>query len=139
MGIIKNYITTSLLNIFFLIFNKNNVKDTIRLTSKSKVLLLQFGSITDALLSTPFIKVFEENTKSELHLICNKENSDVFQNNKSIIKIIELEDGLKNILKTVWLLRKKNYEVIIDLNENFIKNSSYLIGLLNEIRLHGKR
>jgi ADP-heptose:LPS heptosyltransferase len=82
-----------------------------------KILILRFSSIGDIVLTTPAIRVLKTKfPEAEIHY-CTKANFKILlEENPYINKIHLLHDNLQDLLQQ---LRKENFDVVIDLHNNF--------------------
>jgi heptosyltransferase-2 len=81
-----------------------------------KFLIIRFSSIGDIVLTTPEIRCLKNQVSgSEVHYLTKKNFAAILQANPYIDKIHLLEDDLND---TIRLLKKQNFDYIIDLHHN---------------------
>lgn len=93
-----------------------------------KVLIIRFSSIGDIVLTTPVIRCCKQQLKNaEIHFVTKTVFKPVLENNPYIDKLFTLKDDINEIAD---LLKKENYDYIIDLHNNL--RSKRLCVLLNK-------
>lgn len=93
-----------------------------------KVLIIRFSSIGDIVLTTPVIRCCKQQLKNaEIHYVTKTVFTPVLENNPYIDKLFTLKDDINEI---AHLLKKENYDYIIDLHKNL--RSKRLCVLLNK-------
>ncbi|MEZ4908051.1 MAG: hypothetical protein R2771_10550 [Saprospiraceae bacterium] len=80
-----------------------------------KILIIRFSSIGDIVLTTPVISYAKKLLHAEVHYLTKKKYSSVLEGNPNIDKLILFDGDLKKIIE---LLRKNNYDLIVDLHNN---------------------
>jgi ADP-heptose:LPS heptosyltransferase len=104
--------------------------DKINYNSIKNVLIIRIGKIGDIIISSFVFRALKEtNPMIKIELITLKKNKDVLRCNPFLDKIYFVN---KNIISLISLipLRFKNYDLIIDLNDNPSTTSSILLGML---------
>ncbi len=130
MNSIQTHIVDVFFQIFQFFFRKKKVKKRITLNSNYNVLLILKGSVSDALMTTPFIKILQQNSKATTLILTNKKNTEIFNHNFDIEKVFNFSDNIPESIKLLYKLKIKNFDVIINLNEEFDRQTSLIIGLL---------
>jgi ADP-heptose:LPS heptosyltransferase len=121
----KNILLRTLL--FFNRAPKSNAK--LNLTSKSKILFIRLNRIGDALVTTPLLSAVKNKTGSNIHILADKKNHFVFENNPDIDKVFVFEKGFSGIKKFRKYLNSENYDVIVDLHDDVSTTVSFLVAL----------
>ena len=81
-----------------------------------KILIIRFSSIGDIVLTTPVIRCCKQQLQNaEVHVITKSVFKSVLQNNPNVDKLITFE---KEITEVYEVLKKENYNVVIDLHNN---------------------
>ncbi len=81
-----------------------------------KILIIRFSSIGDIVLTTPVIRCCKEQlNRAEIHFVTKSAFKPVLQNNPHISKLITFE---KDITEVIDILKKENYDHLIDLHNN---------------------
>lgn len=80
-----------------------------------KILIIRFSSIGDIVLTTPIIRCLKLQLGVELHILTKHIFSTVVSQNPYIDKIHYAKEHIKD---TIAILKKENYDVIIDLQKN---------------------
>lgn len=125
------YIEKFILNIFQIIFGKKNNKKVIYLNDTYNILIIIKGNISDTLMATPLIKIIKENSGAEISVLLNKDSEEVVKYNKAISHTFCFKDNLYDILKLLIKLKKHQFDVIINLNENYDLNSTFNLAVIN--------
>ena len=81
---------------------------------KSKILIIRFSSIGDIILTTPLIRCLKNQLNVEIDFLTKSEYKDLVVSNPHVSEVITLS----SISKTLDVLRSKNYNYIIDLQNN---------------------
>ena len=131
MKSINLYISSILYKIFLKLFSKKKQSKKIYSSEKLNILLIQFGSLKEALIVTPLIKVLQTNINCSINLLATKNNESAFLNNGCISNIFLQEKEPLNFVKSIINLYRNNFDVIIDLHEHLNKDASVIMGLLN--------
>jgi heptosyltransferase-2 len=84
-----------------------------------KILIVRLSSLGDILLTTPLIRSLKkESPQTEIHFLLREEYRDVLVNNPNISKLLTLKREYP-ILKTKAMISENNYNLVIDLQNNF--------------------
>lgn len=82
----------------------------------TKVLVIRFSSIGDAVLTTPVIRCIKNQLdQAEVHVLTKTSFSSLFSSNPNVDKVFGLKDDEKELVSE---LKKENYDYIIDLHKN---------------------
>jgi ADP-heptose:LPS heptosyltransferase len=82
----------------------------------TKFLILRFSSIGDIVLTTPVVRCLKQQfPDAEVHYATKKFYKSLLENNPYIDKILVLENGLNELVKS---LQSERYDYIIDLHNN---------------------
>ncbi len=85
----------------------------------NKVLIIRLSSFGDILLTTPFVRSLKNQyPKIEIDYILREEYSDLLRFNPYLKKIFKFKRDEKENLKTLSEIKKTNYDLIIDLQNN---------------------
>ncbi len=83
---------------------------------KKKVLIIRFSSIGDIVLTTPIIRAISKQIpNTEIHYLVKKEHKIVIESNPYLNQIYTYHKKDKDI---VDLLKKEQYDLVIDLHKN---------------------
>ncbi len=80
-----------------------------------KILVIRFSSIGDIVLTSPVVRCLHEQLGAEVHFLSKKRFASMLDHNPHISKRFYLEDSLSEV---VSLLKKENYDAVIDLHHN---------------------
>lgn len=127
---IKIYFKDLFLKIIVRIFSKIKLNNNILLNINSNVLILVPGDKSEALLTTPLIRLIKRNTKANIYILSNERNFDVFFNNPDIQKNILSQNIFRKIIGHVNQLNKNSYDVSINCNEKYNVNEILYSALL---------
>ena len=84
--------------------------------SQRKILVIRFSSIGDIVLTTPVVRIIKTNIDQvEIHYLTKTQYSNVLTENPYIDRVIEFEKDLPALIR---LLKKEQYDLIIDLHRN---------------------
>ncbi|MDA3906354.1 MAG: glycosyltransferase family 9 protein [Bacteroidales bacterium] len=87
-----------------------------------KILLIRFSSIGDLVLTTPVIRVINQQLSGiEIHFLTKKQFTVILENNPYLTKIHSFD---KNLQVVIPKLKQEKFDLIIDLHKNF---RSYLV------------
>lgn len=84
----------------------------------NKILVITLSNVGDVILTTPVIKILKENfPHSSLSVMCSERVSELFDSDPIIDKVIIYNKfiTLKEKIKLVLKLRKKKYDIVLDL------------------------
>ena len=81
---------------------------------KLKILVIRFSSIGDIVLTTPIIRCLKLQTKAEIDFLTKTNYKEVIISNPNISEVYCSEHS-----KTLEVLRSKDYDIVIDLQNNF--------------------
>ena len=80
-----------------------------------KILVIRFSSIGDIVLTTPVVRCLHEQIGAEVHYLTKANFASILAPNPHIGKVISFRRDLGEVLP---LLRKENYDAIVDLHQN---------------------
>ena len=80
-----------------------------------KILIIRFSSIGDIVLTSPVIRCVKLQMKPELHFLTKKQYMSILTSNPYLDKVIPLQHSWS---ATCTVLRKENYDLIIDLQSS---------------------
>ena len=83
---------------------------------KPKILVLRFSSIGDIVLTTPVIRCLKLQLDAEIDFLTKCEYKDLIILNPNINEVLTLS----NLSKTIDILRRKDYDFVIDLQKNIL-------------------
>lgn len=83
--------------------------------TNSKILIIRFSSIGDIVLTTPVIRMIKKQTGATIHYLTKPQYRSLLEHNTYLDKIIDLPNDEGSLRP---LLKKENYDVIIDLHRN---------------------
>ncbi len=86
------------------------------MSNKLKILVIRLSSIGDIVLTTPLIRCLKQQANAEIDYLTKRRYKDLLISNPNIREIFCLGEGSKNTLE---ILRKKEYDLVVDLQNNF--------------------
>jgi len=128
---IKKILSDLLFKIFLAIFQQKPNNQKIHFYYPAKILIIGFGDIQHALVTTPLLQVIKNNYNAFLSVLGHKENIVVFNPNTFIINAILCEDGIISLFKQIIKLNREKFDLIIDTHETLSRRASIIIGILN--------
>ena len=114
-----------------LLTNKRKILFDIK---KSKnVLVLKYDRIGDMVVTTPIFRELKKAYPSiSISVLASKENKDVIKNNPYIDKIYtNYKNSIFNDLPTLLKLRKKSFDVCIELEHSVIHHAIFRLKIIN--------
>lgn len=115
----------------YLFFSKEQTKQSLlELKSHNKILLIRLNKIGDALVTTPIIKAIKENIGCTIHVLADKKNHFIFENDINIDKTIIFPKKLNEIKILKEIINNSNYDVLFDLHDDVSTSATFLIGSL---------
>jgi ADP-heptose:LPS heptosyltransferase len=105
-----------------------------------RILVVSSSAIGDTLLSTPAIRAVREHfTRARIIALFNRDNMELFENNPHIDGIVPFHGGYKRFLRTIWRLRKHNFDLALIFHGNepqatpmaYLSGARYIIKLPN--------
>lgn len=102
----------------------------------SRILVIKFGGIGDVILSTPLLKNLRDfHKQAEINFLTDLKCRDVLMDNPEINRVLTFDLGNDDSLRLLKTVRKKKYDLIIDLFCNprttfltFYSRAKYRIG-----------
>lgn len=85
------------------------------MSKKLKILVVRFSSIGDIILTTPILRCLKSQLKCEIDFLTKRSYQSILLSNPNIRDIYTLEDNPNG---TINFLRNKEYDIIIDLQNN---------------------
>lgn len=125
-----------LLNLL-LLFKSGKMKDPSVFNSGSKILFIRLNRIGDALVVTPLLKLIKDNLRCEIHVLADKKNYFVFANNPSIDNIIVFNKGLHGFWEILKLIKKVNYDAVVDLHDDVSNTVTFLLAFCEAKNIFG--
>lgn len=114
-----------------LLFNKAEKKEyPLHLNDNSKLLVIRLNRIGDALVTTPLLQLIKQKSNCEIHLLADKKNHFVFDNNKFVNKIFVWEKGVSSSGNLIKRLNSEKYDAVIDTHDDVSTTVSLLISKL---------
>jgi len=129
--LLKKYFINFAIKLLLWFFKKEKNDRKIYLTPPNQILIVQLGNYQEALNVTPLIKIVKEKLQSSISVMVKKKSSQVLQNNKSIDRIIVVDEDDQSLIKLMMNLRKIKFNVVIDISEKFNNKTALILGLLN--------
>ncbi|MGZ3883881.1 MAG: glycosyltransferase family 9 protein [Bacteroidia bacterium] len=80
-----------------------------------KILIIRFSSIGDIVLTTPVIRCCKQQLNAGVHVVTKSAFRDVLRHNPYVDKLITFD---KEVTEVLDLLKKENYDYVIDLHNN---------------------
>ena len=87
-----------LLRMLLVIYRAPKSDEKLILTTKSKILFIRLNRIGDALVTTPLFSIIKKHTNCQIHLLADKKNHFVFNNNPSINIVNVFIKGIRGLL-----------------------------------------
>ncbi len=112
-------------------FRDKNHFEKIDLSSINKILLIRLNRIGDALITTPFIRCLRNNSNATIDILADKKNYFIFENNKAINRIVVFNKNFFSALLLIRTLRRKKYDLVIDLHDDVSTTVSVILKLIN--------
>lgn len=86
--------------------------------NKIKILVIRLSSLGDVLLTTPVLRAIKNKyPSSEIHFLVKQQFTDAVRTNPNISKIVEYDKS--DFLAAKRIIKSQNYDLIIDLQNNF--------------------
>ncbi|MBL1211918.1 MAG: lipopolysaccharide heptosyltransferase family protein [Ignavibacteriae bacterium] len=117
------------LRILLILYRAPKSESKLNLTAESKILFIRLNRIGDALVTTPLLSAVKNKSECIIHVLADKKNHFVFQNNSDIEKVIVFEKGFSGINKFRKLVKSEQYDVIVDLHDDVSTTVSFLAAL----------
>lgn len=115
------------------IFKNHKVEPPISLDSHSKILIFRYDKIGDMVVSMPSFEMLRFYfPQLEIWVLASDKNSFLLNNYKSITNFIVYPKGFIKKIKTIFALRKKNFDVIINYVFNRTTKAGLLANLINQ-------
>ena len=86
------------------------------MSKKLKILVIRFSSIGDIILTTPILRCLKSHLNCDIDFLTNRKYQNLLLSNPNIRDIYSLKDKSND---TINFLKDKEYDVIIDLQNNF--------------------
>ena len=115
---------------FLLIFSKGRKGTKPELKAGDKILLIRLNRIGDALITTPLIEVLSKFGGFEIFVLADRKNKFVFENNPYVKKIFEFPKGFAGFFRTIKMLNKFNFPLVIDTHPDVSTTVSFIIASL---------
>ena len=81
-----------------------------------KVLVMRLSSIGDVLLTTPVVRCLKQQVPdAEVHFLTRGANGELLKGNPNIDKLLLLQESMD---ETVAMLKRENYDFVVDLHNN---------------------
>jgi ADP-heptose:LPS heptosyltransferase len=127
---IKKYFETILLKIITNIFRKDKSKALISLNQNSNILIIIFGNRSEALLTTPLIRIIKKNTNSNITILSSDENFNVFNYNTDVTNNIVAKNKFREIFIHLYKISKLNFGLVVSCDEIFSQNAILYTSLI---------
>jgi ADP-heptose:LPS heptosyltransferase len=119
-----------LLNIY-LFFSKVQQKQTeLKLSAEDKILLIRLNKIGDALVTTPLLKAIKENAGCTIHVLTDRKNRFIFENDLNVDKTYQFDKDTSKIKRLRKKLESENYKAVFDLHDDVSTTVTLFIGSL---------
>lgn len=107
-----------LLNVY-LVFSKEQQKQSkLKLSAEDKILLIRLNKIGDALVTTPLIKAIKENIGCTIHVLADRKNHFIFENNRNVDRTFIFPKNTADIKSLKLNLENENYRAVFDLHDD---------------------
>lgn len=120
-----------LLNIYLFFSKEQQKQSNLKLSAEDKILLIRLNKIGDALVTTPLIKAIKENIGCTIHVLADKKNHFIFENNKNIDKSFIFSKNSADIKSLKHSIQNENYKAVFDLHDDVSATVTLLISYLN--------
>lgn len=115
----------------YLFFKKNEKKQTgLTLYKDDKIILVRLNRIGDALVTTHVIKHIKEHFGCEIHVLADRKNFFIFENDKNVDKTIIFPRKLKDLKILKQEINNSTYSALFDLHDDVSTSASFFIGSL---------
>lgn len=122
---------------------KNTIDVYREALGKFKILIIKFGSLGDIILSTAAMKALRKKFNPQVYrisLLVREESKDILLRCPYIDELLSCDfknkdKGIKGFLRLASVLRKKNFDIVIDLQNN--RKSHILSGLTLALNRYG--
>ena len=121
------------IKIFLLKLLTNKRKILFDIKKSKNVLVLKYDRIGDMVVTTPIFRELKKAYPSiSISVLASKENKDVIKNNPYIDKIYtNYKNSIFNDLPTLLKLRKKSFDVCIELEHSVIPHAIFRLKIIN--------
>ena len=111
----------------------NKQKNLFDIKKSKSVLILKYDRIGDMVVTTPIFRELKKAYPSiSISVLASKENKDVIKNNPYIDKIYtNYKNSIFNDLPTLLKLRKKSFDVCIELEHSVIPHAIFRLKIIN--------
>ena len=110
---INKYSTNLLLGISKFIFGKKEINKKIYLNEDTKILIVHFGSVQQALNITPLIKTLKAFFKNSIHVLTNENGEIIFSKNGDIRNVFQFPSNIKSCFHLIRRLRSRRYDSVL--------------------------
>ena len=115
----------------YLFFKKNEKKQTgLTISKNDKILFVRLNRIGDALVTTHILKHIKEYYGCEIHVLADRKNFFIFENDNNVDKTIIFPRKLKDLKILKQEINNSNYSALFDLHDDVSTSASFFIGSL---------
>lgn len=122
------YLRKLLLSLYLFFRRDEKKKDTLELTKKDKILFVRLNRIGDALVTTHLMESIKKHTGCEIHVLADKKNFFIFENDKNIDKTLIFPKKIKEIKELANQINSSNYTAVFDLHDDVSTTVTFFIG-----------
>ncbi|MGE5351793.1 MAG: glycosyltransferase family 9 protein [Acidobacteriota bacterium] len=126
---IEIFIKNIFLKILLLLKPGSTSKTKPHFNASSKILFIRLNRIGDALVTTPLLKEVKRQIRCRVYVLADKNNSFVFTNNPGVDKVVVFRKGFKGFFETLDLIKKENFDAIVDLHDDVSTTVTYLLAM----------
>ena len=125
---IEIYLRKLLLSLYLFFRRDEKKKDNLELTKKDKILFVRLNRIGDALVTTHLMESIKKHTGCEIHVLADKKNFFIFENDKNIDKTLIFPKKIKEIKELANQINSSNYTTVFDLHDDVSTTVTFFIG-----------
>lgn len=112
-------------------FRNKRITSPIDFNNVKKMLILRYDAIGDMIVTTPLFEILKnKNPDLQLDILCSKKNYNIIEFNPKIDNIYFKPNNLFTFIKTIILLRKQRYDLILALVFNRTTESGIISNLI---------
>ena len=137
MKSIENFLKNILLRILLLTSKFSRNKKPALPVKFNRILFIRLNRIGDALVTTPVLHLIKKKLNPKIHILADKKNYFVYNNNPDVDEIIIFKKGIKGINEILNFIKKENIDTIVDLHYDISTTVSYIIALSNAMNKFG--
>lgn len=126
---IEIFMKNIFLRILLLLKSGSRGKAQPEFNENSKILFIRLNRIGDALVTTPLLHEVKRQLRCKVYVLSDRKNSFVFSNNPDVDKVIVFPKGFKGFFETLDIIKKENFDAIVDLHDDVSTTVTYLFAM----------